>query len=94
MALGYDRDVVFGFLAAEGVFEDGELIELNGTPLTAESRLRVRKWRDSSRATVQLNPVDKLLMAHGLMTWELEHWGEQHRGDDGFRSDNEKVLAN
>lgn len=80
---GYEHDIVTEFLEAQGFCDDeGKLVTLNGVRVNYAWRDCIERWE--RRDIVPLGRLDELLLAHGLMLYELDMWAEETYGRTGW----------
>lgn len=81
---GYEIEVLFAYLAAIGVRrQDGQFATLNDERVNDSTRALFARWQ-AGREIIPLAKVDEILLKHGVMLWEFEHWTESNLGRTGF----------
>lgn len=81
--VGYEGVIVRAFLAAHGAArEDGQLFSLNDVTLSYSQRLKTVRWEGLD--VIPMDQLDRFLMAHDLMLFELEDWARNTYGRDGY----------
>ncbi len=84
---GYETEILKAFVLEHGITrDDGELASLNEVACSYSTRKKLVGWWE--RPLIPMDRVDRFLMEHDLMLFELEYWAQDHYGRDGYLDPN------
>ncbi len=84
---GYETEILKAFVQAHGFQrDDGEIHSLNEIQCSYSTRKKLTGWWEQT--LIPMDRVDRFLMEHDLMLFELEYWAQEHYGRDGYLDPN------